>query len=511
MNEVELISMLPSSIYWYDAQGIVLGCNQYCAQFLGYNSPEKTVGLYVKDVLKNAFSEGMFDLFNETNKKVLQGETIVLEERAAINGQSYVFLSTKSPLRDADGLITGIIGHSIDITHLKKQEEISAEEKHKMSENLKKIDTYMNNILEAEFPITFYWLDKEGVILGCNKKQADLFRRKSVNECIGRTTRELCTSIGWSSDDCDLIDSNNEYVMATGETLIAEETGLDDNNVLTYLSHKSPMRDSHGNICGVFGFSVDISERKRMEQELILAKQAAEKANEVKTEFVLNMSHDFNTPLNGIFCASQFLNAQKDGFTHDQQILIETLDISTRRLMGLVESILDFQRIKSGKFEIHHEAVNLSELIKRCVDTAESLCHEKGLSLEVDYPEDVPLVIVSDVHSLTRILINLLGNAVRFTDKGKVVLRLRSHTKDDALFLSLIIEDTGRGMPADKLDSIFERFNKLTPSAMENEKGYGLGLAIVKQFVEALNGKVTVASTLGVGSTFTVEVPYQDV
>jgi signal transduction histidine kinase len=298
--------------------------------------------------------------------------------------------------------------------------------------------------------------------------------------------------------------------MALGEPLIAEETGYEGERKVTYLSHKSPLRDSYGNICGVLGFSVDITERKRMEEELLLAKQSAEQANEVKTEFVLNMSHDFNTPLNGIFCASQFLNAQKEGFNHEQQILIETLDISTRRLMGLVESILDFQRIKSGKFEIHHEAVNLIELINRCVENTASLCHEKGLDLEVDYPESAPQVIVSDVHSLTRILINLLGNAVRFTDRGRVILRLRSFIEQGQPILRMIIEDTGRGMPADKLDTIFERFNKLTPSSMENEKGYGLGLAIVKQFVGALNGRVSVESTLGVGSKFSVEVPYQD-
>lgn len=510
MKEAELLNNLPGAVYWYDVQGIVLGSNLSCAQLLGYKTAEETLGLKVTDILKHSFSEGMFELFHESNRKVLLGETVVFEERAVLQGKPYVFLSTKSPLRDPDGRIYGVIGHSVDITHLKKQEEISAEEKKQISDNLKKLDTYMNNILEAEFPITFFWLDSRGVILGCNIKQASLFMRKSVDECIGKTTRELCSSIGWSKEDCDLIDANNDYVMATGETLITEETGLDHGHKVTYLSHKSPMHDSQGNICGVFGFSVDITDRKRMEEELMLAKLAAEQANEVKTEFVLNMSHDFNTPLNGIFCASQFLNAQKESFTHDQLILVETLDVSTRRLMGLVESILDFQRIKSGKFEIHLEAVNLSDLIKRCVDTAASLCHEKGLALEVDYPEDVPLVIVSDVHSLTRILINLLGNAVRFTDRGTVTLRLRSRIDAGQHYLSMIIEDTGRGMPSDKLDSIFERFNKLTPSSMENEKGYGLGLAIVKQFVAALNGRVSVASTLGVGSTFTVEVPYQD-
>lgn len=510
MKDVDLINALSGNVYWYDKNGIVLGCNAQCAKLLGFPTAEALIGLKVSDVLKHAFSEGMFKLFHATNEKVLQGETIVLEERAVFQGQDTVFLTTKSPLRDAEGNIIGIIGHSIDVTQLKKQEEVSAEEKKKMYDNLKQIDTYMNNILEADFPITFYWIGKSGLLLGCNKKHASLFKRDSVQECIGKTIFELGASLGWSKENCDRIAANNEYVMATAETMIVEETAFEGADKLTYLSHKSPMRDSCGNICGVFGFSVDITDRKLMEEQLLLAKLAAEKANDVKTEFVLNMSHDFNTPLNGIFCASQFLNAQKDSFTHDQQILVETLDVSTRRLMGLVESILDFQRIKSGRFEILLEAVNLSDLIKRCVDTAASLCYEKGLSLEVDYPEDVPLVIVSDVHSLTRILINLLGNAVRFTDKGKVILRLRSRAVEGQQFLSLIIEDTGRGMPADKLDSIFERFNKLTPSSMENEKGYGLGLAIVKQFVEALNGQVSVTSTLGVGSTFTVEVPYQD-
>lgn len=508
MKELTLLNILPGHFYWFDAQGIVLGCNLACARNLGFDSIEAIVGTQVDDIVSQFYNEPMRQRFREATNKVLEGKTITMEEEVFFRGEQLIFLSVKSPLRDEEGTIYGVIGQSLDVTHLKKKEWAAANEKKQMKENLKQIDTYLNNVLEADFPIAFYWADKGGTVLGCNKKQADMFLRKTAHECIGKTVRELGQTLGWPTDLCDQLDSNNQYVMASGKTLITEEVAQDN---VTYLSHKSPLRDGTGHICGVFGFSVDITEQKTIEEELRLAKEAAEHANEVKTEFVLNMSHDFNTPLNGIVCAAQFLNAQKESFNHEQQILIETLDISTRRLMGLVESILDFQRIKSGKFEIHHEVVRLSDLIERCVDSTTPLCHEKGLSLYVDYPETVPQAIVSDLHSLTRILINLLGNAVRFTDKGHVILRLRSRDEDGLSYLSLIVEDTGRGIPDDKLDSIFERFNKLTPSSVENEKGYGLGLAIVKQFVAALNGKVHVQSELGEGSVFTIEIPYQSI
>jgi len=257
----------------------------------------------------------------------------------------------------------------------------------------------------------------------------------------------------------------------------------------------------------------DITERKRSEQERIRL-QVAEQASRAKSAFVAHMSHEIRTPLNAILGFARMLE-RDPALTADQAERVRTIIHSGNHLLSLVNNILDFSKIESGKLELAVEGFNLHDLLDDVAAFFRPQAEARGLAFRYERGSTVPPFVSSDWRKLRQILLNLLGNAVKFTKEGSITFRAQAESlqdegnreaeRDPGVLLSLEVEDTGPGIPPEDLDAIFQEFSQ--SSAGKETGGTGLGLAITKRLVLLLGGDVSVRSVPGQGSTFRVCLP----
>ncbi len=255
-------------------------------------------------------------------------------------------------------------------------------------------------------------------------------------------------------------------------------------------------------------FLRDISERKRIEEELRVARDAAETATRTKSEFLANMSHEIRTPLNAIVGMTKLTldTAVTDEQRENLCIVREAADA----LLNLVNDILDFSKGEAKRIELENIAFDLRSTVDHALDTIAIRAHEKGLELVSLVDAEVPSRVLGDPGRLRQVLVNLLSNAVKFTDKGEASLEVRvDEERDDLVVLRFVVSDTGIGIAAENLDRIFEAFAQADGSITRRYGGTGLGLAICKQIVDLMGGSIGVESRVGRGSAFVVAVPFR--
>ncbi len=341
-----------------------------------------------------------------------------------------------------------------------------------------------------------YWKDQEGIYMGCNDAVVEKCNFSSKTDIIGKKDCDL-----WPAE-ADKIRQVDLYVMASGTTIQMEEfITLRDGEVFHFSTIKAPLKDNKGNIIGIIGNSLDVTELKK-------AQKNAETASLAKTQFLALMSHEIRIPLTGIISSTSIL--AEGGTPPDKTTqLIKIIQQSGQHLLSTLNSILEFAKLEAAQFELLPTITTLHTEISGIVHLFLAHAEQKGLSLVLQYDTTLPEKVIIDPMVMRHILTNLISNAIQYTDKGGVIVRVqRIASTAKSVTIKIEVADTGMGIPSDKLTVIFDRFAQLqdTYTPKQSRSGSGLGLSIVRKLAHLMKTNVNVASMTGKGSTFSIVV-----
>lgn len=382
-----------------------------------------------------------------------------------------------------DGTAEALDGVMLDIT----------ESKHKNAE-FEGIANAINNATSmAEFSI-------DGFVLNANRSFLDLLGYELV-EIRGRHHSILCPPEFVTTDRY----KQKWISLKKGEFVHGEflRYGKHGKQIWIHASY-SPIRNIDGEVIKVVMFMIDISERKLMEQEMLLAKDKAEEAANVKSTFLANMSHEIRTPMNSIIGFSELL--LDTAMEQEQRNYLTTISQSAKSLLHLLNDILDSAKLEKGMLELEILDFSMRELVDSVISSLWLQARKKQLELKLTLAPEAAGYYKGAEHRIRQVLTNLLGNAVKFTEKGHVELSVYPNAQGDIQFDMM---DTGIGIDADRLQSIFDPFTQADATMSRRFGGTGLGTTISKQLVELMGGQITATSTLGEGSCFTVILPLE--
>ncbi|MDD4539369.1 MAG: response regulator [Lentisphaeria bacterium] len=278
-----------------------------------------------------------------------------------------------------------------------------------------------------------------------------------------------------------------------GRTIVVSTSGM-------------PITTDKGNLVGYYGSDRDVTERENMTAELEKSRCAAEAASHAKSEFLTNMSHEIRTPINGIVGVADLL--RESGLTEEQSEFVDIINTSSQLLLELINEILDFSRIEAGRLTLMPDDFALDRLLEDICSSLALIAHNKNIELYCHIEPHTPLILHGDDFHLRQILVNLCGNAIKFTEKGEVCISAHSDgQRDGKELIHFSVRDTGIGIPDEQQARIFETFSQADSSIKRRYGGTGLGLAIVKRLVELMGGEIKLQSQCGVGSEFYFVIP----
>jgi len=476
-----LIDNLPDRIYVKDIQGRKTLSNNADMLASGAKSMREIIGktdfdMYSIDLARRFWADDHYVLNTQT--PVLNHEEFGLDK----DGNTVWVMTSKIPVKDKHGNVVGLAGIGRDVT---KQKNIEMEIKRQKE---------LYETLISNSPIAIVVLDNKEKISTCNPAFETLFGYKS-SEVLGVQLDTLIATAETSS----------EAVMFTRQVMHEPVHAFSkrcrkDGSLVDVEIFGAPVFVD-GKKVGTLAIYHDIS-------EIVRAQQEAEQANRSKSEFLANMSHEIRTPMNGVIGMLEL--TLDTSLTNEQQDYLQTSLKSAEALLTLLNDILDFSKIEAGKLELEFIDFNLRNMVEDVGYTLAKRAQDKGLELICLVHPDIAHVLHGDAGRLRQILTNLVGNAIKFTHQGEIVIRAEAieETSDHAK-IHFSVQDTGIGIPHERQAAIFDRFTQADGSTTRNYGGTGLGLTISKQLIEAMNGTIGVESKPGSGSNFWFDVTLQ--
>jgi PAS domain S-box-containing protein len=400
-----------------------------------------------------------------------------VSERQAPDGGWHQVFDTRTP----DGTFVGV---RVDITELKRREKA-------LRDSMRQIDLF-RHVLD-ELPVSTYVKNDALAFEFVNKAWANM-TGVSQEAAIGLTDRDFFGEEGEGFAERDL------EVLRTGELSEFEESLTHpDGTVRQLIAKKSRLISIDGTV-HLIGSSTDITELKQRESELQEAQRRAVLADRAKSEFLANMSHEIRTPMNGVLGMAELL--AKSELDSKQKTFTDIIVKSGNALLTIINDILDFSKIDAGQLILDPAPFNLAEAIEDVATLVSTRAKEKDLELIVRVAPNLHDLVIGDVGRIRQIVTNLVGNAVKFTDSGHVLVDVTGEMADSIAKLRISVTDTGIGIPREKLRQVFEKFSQVDASSTRRHEGTGLGLAITSRLVDLMGGEIGVDSTEGKGSTF---------
>jgi PAS domain S-box-containing protein len=398
-------------------------------------------------------------------------------------------------------LINTMFQHRGERAQLKAVSERDAHARRRTEQSLvherHRLQTLMDHI-----PDSIYFKDREGHFVLVNTYMAHLFHLQHPQEVVGKSDFDFFTK-----DHAQPAFDDEQEIMRSGQPVIdKQERETWPDGRITYVSTtKLPMRDENGSVIGTVGISRDITDRVLAVEALERAKQAADQANLAKSEFLANMSHEIRTPMSAIVGMTELLI--DGGLSPDQREFAEIIQKAGNSLLAMISDILDFSKIEAGKLGLESISFDVRLVIEDVAELHAPNAEARGLELIHRTAPGTPIRLMGDPGRLRQVLNNLVGNAIKFTPKGHILIDVSCVSiANSHAVLRIAVEDTGIGIASDKLASIFDKFTQADSSTTREYGGTGLGLAICKEIAHAMAGSLTVTSVHGHGSSFILSI-----
>ncbi len=528
----DLLSCIPDLIFFKDLNGVYLGCNPCFVKLAGKKSEEEIIGKTDYDL----FDKEMADFFRYNDDEMLRQLTARQNEEEIVlpDGSKRLIDTLKTPYRDLDGNVIGILGISRDIT-ARKQAEEELKQKNRMLEILMELaGTYISLPMEELEAAISLSLGRLGEVVGADRVY--IFKYDDEKDTCSNT-HEWCAA-GVSAQIEKLQDVPNAMIPDWVETTrrggsiiipdvaeLPEESGvrqiLEPQGILSLLV--IPMMNE-GHCDGFVGFDsvrshhvygieeqrllnvfvqllANVIRRRTMENALKNAVVQAEAASKAKSQFLANMSHEIRTPLNGVIGFTDLLKNTQ--LSKIQQEYVNNANISAHTLLGIINDILDFSKIEAGMLELEVVRTDMVELLQNSVDIVKLAAEQKGLEILLHIDQKMPRFAFVDPVRLKQILANLMGNAVKFTEKGEVELKVAFKEIDDGQgSFAISVRDTGIGISDSQKEKLFKAFSQADNSTTRKFGGTGLGLIISDMIAREMGSKINISSIPDSGSIF---------
>jgi PAS domain S-box-containing protein len=480
-----IIDCFPGTVVMLDEQGRYVQWNRACEAVTGL-SPEQFSGRHCLDDVvpedHDIVREALQDNFEH-------GSTLIEARLRTPDGPIHALLAAKLLITEGKKYL---VGCSINISNRVRAEQ----ELHKANQMLQII---LDNI-----PQRIFWKDRNSRYLGCNRTFAQDSGMGDPADVVGKSDFDAL----WKAH-AHFYQADDREVMETGiskREFWEPNTNLHGDHRWLQTS-KMPLRDADGNVIGMLGTYEDITERKLAQDALRDAKAAAERANVAKSQFLANMSHEIRTPMTAIIGYAELL-MDSSLPSADRVNALSTIRRNGEHLLSIINDILDLSKIEAGRMEVERIECVPTLIVGEVASTMRMRAKEKGLRFDIEIPGPVPAVIQSDPTRLRQILINLVGNAVKFTKEGSVrlVVSFQEPPATEKHILRFQVIDTGIGITPEQMAGLFTPFGQADASTTRNFGGSGLGLVVSRRFAQMLGGDIHGESVQGQGSTFTFTV-----